>query len=226
MPDLLIGTAYSVLFATLNNAMFYWLIIKNKNSQDVKSHAPIKNSLSFVISVIALMLSLYVTDFVLNPEDYWSSLWSYIIICTIGKITILFINKLLNWEYKDTFNYTKDIRVTVFFACFFLAFVSYYVGVPFWTASYITVAIGKFIWLDFSKEKMKEDINDFFGEYSWAKFYGILQVLIMLIGLIVEIELNISEIYFTVGMLLTAIYMIYKTRQIVTGDKEINATEK
>ena len=48
----------------------------------------------------------------------------------------------------------------------------------------------------------------------------------MLIGLIVEIELNISEIYFTVGMLLTAIYMIYKTRQIVTGDKEINATEK
>ena len=166
------------------------------------------------------MLSLYVTDFVLNPEDYWSSLWSYIIICIIGKITILFINKLLNWEYKDTINYTKDIRVTVFFACLFLSLVSYGVGAPFWAASYITVAIGKFIWLDFDKEGIKKDMSDFFEGYSWAKFYGIFQGLIMLLALLIEMKLKISKIYFTVGMLLTAIYMIYKTKP-VASDKSI-----
>lgn len=215
-----IGIMYSIFFAVLNSIMFYGLIIKNKDSQDVKSHTPIKNSLSFIVSTIALTISLYVTEFKLNPDGYWSSLWSYIIICIIGKITVLFINKILNWIYMDVADYTKDIKVTVFFSCLFLALMSYCVGAFFWAASYVTVAIGKFLWLDFDPKTIKKDINTFFEGYSWTKSYGMFQGVIMLIALFVEMKLNISEIYFGIGMSLTALYVVYKTKQIaVNGDK-------
>lgn len=61
----LIGITYSVVFAFLNSVAFYRLIVKNINSHDVQTHAPIKSIISFMISIFALTGSLYVTNFII-----------------------------------------------------------------------------------------------------------------------------------------------------------------
>lgn len=210
---MVVATAISVLGFGIANLIV--ALIADRKTKGSKSHKKDMAQKSMIAIVIALFM-LLIPMGLIGKHTYdplsTNDLLFYLLMCVFGKITRFICKWLFVFlDGSKSENYDEELSVILLLACIGLSALCLVLRGYEWCWAYLSVAIGRFLWLDSTCRTLWNGVFDFLKQLSWIGWYGTFNVLMVVVAVFLEKTFKVQIEFPIIGIALSSIgYILWK----------------
>lgn len=208
-----IATIISILgFGIVNLAVALITDYKTERSKSAKRDMAQKSMLAIVFALFLLLMPLIVVEKRSYDPLLINDFLFYLLMCVFGTVTRTICKWLFMFlgESKSE-NYDEELSVILLVACIGLSVLCFVLGSYKWFWAYLSVAIGRFLWLDSTWYALGKNVLEFIRQLSWTGWYGTFNVLMVVVAIYFEIKFEIEIEFSIIGIVLSSIgYLLWK----------------
>lgn len=193
---------------------------RTKNVKPQKEDMALKSMVAIAISLIMLFTPLYIVEYRLHECLLSNDFILYILMCLFGIMTKLlckFIFTSMDRHKRE--NYDEELSVILLIACIVLSILFLIVNGNKYFWFYLSVAVGRFLWLDSNCQTLKESFC-LFRQLSCASWYGIFVAIMLIVAALLEEAFTVQIWFPVIGIILSITgYSFWKHSPIKSNGK-------
>lgn len=136
----------------------------------------------------------------------------YLLMCVFGKITRFICKWIFVFlDGSKSENYDEELSVILLLACIGLSALCLVLRGYEWCWAYLSVAVGRFLWLDSTCRTLWNSVFEFLKQLSWIGWYGTFHVLMVVVAVFLEKTFEVQIEFPIIGIALSSIgYILWK----------------
>lgn len=158
----------------------------------------------------------------LSANDLLFYLW----MCVFGKITRYICKRLFVFlDGSKSENYDEELSLILLLACMGLSALCFVLCSPEWCWADLSVAIGRFLWLDSSWRTLGKSVLDYLRQLSWIGWYGTFNVLMVVVAVFLEKYFEVQIGFSIICIALSSIGYLFR-KHFNSRKENIHMTRK